>query len=68
MEIQTYLVAGMTCGHCQQAVTSELSKIAGVADVRVDLSSGTATVTSERPLALSDVAGAIEEAGYELVS
>lgn len=68
MEVQTFSVAGMTCGHCQQAVTTELSKLAGVTDVRVDLAAGTATVTSNESLATGDVAAAIDEAGYELVS
>src|SRR5204862_300785 len=47
----TYTVTGMTCSHCVQAVTGELSSLPGVADVRVDLASGAVTVTSEAPLA-----------------
>jgi copper chaperone CopZ len=62
----TYTVTGMTCSHCVQAVTGELSTLAGVADVRVDLASGTVTVTSETPLADADVRAAVDEAGYEL--
>jgi 4-aminobutyrate aminotransferase-like enzyme len=30
----TYTVSGMTCSHCVQAVTGELSSLPGVADVR----------------------------------
>ena len=33
----TYLVAGMTCDHCTVAVTEEVTKVAGVAAVEVDL-------------------------------
>lgn len=62
----TYTVTGMTCAHCVQAVTGELSTLAGVADVRVDLASGAVTVTSETPLADADVRAAVDEAGYEL--
>ena len=32
----TYTVTGMTCGHCAQAVTGELTGLPGVEDVLVD--------------------------------
>lgn len=57
----------MTCDHCVQAVTSELSGLSGVADVQVDLPSGKVTVASEQPLDHTAVAAAVDEAGYELV-
>ena len=41
----TYTVTGMTCAHCVQAVTGEISTLPGVVDVRVDLVSGAVTVT-----------------------
>ena len=62
----TYTVSGMTCAHCVQAVTGEISALPGVADVQVDLASGAVTVTSEAPLAADDVRAAVDEAGYEL--
>jgi copper ion binding protein len=61
-----YIVAGMTCGHCVAAVTEEVSKLAGVSDVAVDLDSGRVSVTSAEPLAVADVRTAVDEAGYEL--
>ena len=64
----TYTVTGMTCSHCVQAVTGELSSLPGVADVRIDLTSGAVTVTSETALAENDVRAAVDEAGYELAS
>ena len=64
----TYTVTGMTCAHCVQAVTSELSELPGVDAVQVDLASGAVTVTSSAPLAAADVRAAVDEAGYELVS
>jgi copper ion binding protein len=63
-----YTVAGMTCGHCVAAVTDEVSKLAGVSDVGVDLDTGRVTVTSGEPLAEADVRAAVDEAGYELTS
>jgi copper chaperone len=62
----TYTVTGMTCSHCVQAVTGELSTLPGVEDVRIDLASGAVTVTSAAPLADNDVRAAVDEAGYEL--
>jgi copper ion binding protein len=62
----TYTVTGMTCNHCVQAVTSELSELPGVDAVQVDLSTGAVTVTSAEPLAEDAVRAAVDEAGYEL--
>ncbi len=68
MTITTYTVSGMTCGHCASAVSSEISRLDGVTDVRVDLTDGTVTVTSEQPLSDEAVTAAVDEAGYELVA
>ncbi|MEV4706018.1 cation transporter [Actinoplanes sp. NPDC049316] len=62
----TYTVTGMTCNHCVQAVTSELSALPGVDAVQVDLPTGAVTVTSAEPLAEDAVRAAVDEAGYEL--
>lgn len=62
----TYTVTGMTCGHCVNAVTEEVTGIPGVTDVEVDLASGTVTITSQTPLQAADVRAAVDEAGYEL--
>jgi P-type Cu+ transporter len=59
-------VVGMTCGHCVSAVTEEVSRVAGVSGVDVDLASGGLTVTSEAPVDESAVRSAVEEAGYEV--
>ena len=37
MSTLTYSVPGMTCGHCVNSVTSELTAVAGVTEVSVDL-------------------------------
>jgi copper chaperone CopZ len=62
----TYTVTGMTCAHCVQAVTGEISALPGVDAVEVDLGSGAVTVSSAVPLADADVRAAVDEAGYEL--
>jgi copper chaperone CopZ len=62
-----YTVEGMTCGHCAQAVTTEIKKIDGVSDVRVTVESGAVQVDSADALAIDTVAAAVDEAGYTLV-
>ena len=66
----SYGVVGMTCGHCVSSVTEEISEIAGVTAVDVDLrAGGTSTVTVSSSVALDDatIRAAVEEAGYEVV-
>jgi copper chaperone CopZ len=63
----TFQVAGMTCGHCQHAVTEEISRIPGIQGVAVDLASGSVTVTATQPVDRVDVAHAVGEAGYTLI-
>jgi len=61
----TYDVTGMTCGHCAQAVTSEVQTIQGVSAVRVDIETGTVTVEGDG-FTDEQVAAAVDEAGYAL--
>lgn len=68
MATNTYTVTGMTCEHCVGAVRAEVSRIPGVTDVRVDLSSGQVVVDSEAPIDLEAVRASVDEAGYELAS
>jgi copper chaperone CopZ len=66
MSTATYTVVGMTCGHCVNSVTEEVSQVPGVTGVDVDLASGGMTVTSDAPVDESAVRAAVEEAGYEV--
>jgi copper chaperone len=65
MAEKTYTVTGMTCQHCVNAVTSEVSSIDGVQSTAVDLAAGTVTVIGE---GYSDeqIKDAVDEAGYSL--
>jgi copper chaperone len=60
----TYTVPGMSCGHCEASVKEELSGVAGVESVDVDLETKLVTVSGS---SLDDAAlrAAIGEAGYE---
>ncbi|MFJ8164948.1 heavy-metal-associated domain-containing protein [Streptomyces sp. NPDC096136] len=61
-----YKVTGMTCGHCEGAVTAELTALPGVTSVKAVAATGEVTVVSAAPLAEADVRAAVDEAGYEL--
>ena len=64
----TFQITGMTCDHCQRAVTEEIGRIPGVSAVSVDLPNGSATVTATDPVDRADVAHAVDEAGYVLLA
>ena len=65
-DTRTFTVQGMTCGHCVSSVTEEVSEVAGVTDVQVDLESGQMVVTGDADA--SAVRAAVEEAGYSVAS
>ena len=62
---RTYTVSGMTCSHCVLSVDEEVSVIAGVDAVEVDLATGRLDVTGD---GFSDeaVAAAVADAGSEV--
>ncbi|MEU1691656.1 heavy-metal-associated domain-containing protein [Streptomyces hirsutus] len=62
-----YKVSGMTCGHCEGAVSKEISALEGVTAVQAVAKTGEVTVTSTAPLDQGAVRAAVDEAGYELV-
>ncbi|MEO7397419.1 MAG: cation transporter [Ilumatobacteraceae bacterium] len=63
-----FTVKGMTCGHCVAAVTEEVSKLAHVSAVDVDLASGAVTVHSDGPVNPVEFAAAVDEAGFEVMT
>jgi copper chaperone len=64
-EQRTYVVRGMTCGHCRAAVIDEVGAVAGVEGVQVDLESGRMIVRGDG-VDEGAVAEAVAEAGYEV--
>jgi copper chaperone CopZ len=65
MQTLTYSVPGISCGHCRTAITAEVSDVAGVSAVDVDLAGKVVTVTGA---GVDDAAvrDAIDEAGYDI--
>jgi copper chaperone len=67
MDTMTFTVPGMTCGHCEAAVKSEIGKVAGVVSVEVDLASKVVAVEGES-LDRASLFAAVDEAGFEAVA
>ena len=63
-----YKVSGMSCGHCEGAVSGEISELPGVSSVKAVASTGEVTVVSASPLDEEAVRAAVDEAGFELVA
>ena len=65
--MQTVLnVVGMTCAHCEKAVTDAVMAIEGVTSVIVDLEAGFVTVDHDDIVEAEQIRDAIEEAGYDI--
>lgn len=67
MSAKQYNVSGITCEHCAQAVKTEVSELAGVTGVAVDVAAGVVSVSGEG-FTDAGVQAAVEEAGYKVVS
>lgn len=64
MSTTTYAVTGMTCGHCERSVRSEVSKLSGVTAIEVSAASGSLVITTDAPIDDAAVLAAVDEAGY----
>lgn len=63
---QIFSVQGMTCGHCEKAVTTAIRLLDPQADVRIDRSQNRVEVDTEQPR--EAVAEAIREEGYTVAA
>ncbi len=59
---QTFQVQGMTCGHCERAVTQAVKAIDPAAEVKIDRLAGQVQVQTGQPR--EAIAHAIAEEGY----
>ena len=62
-----FLVEGMSCSHCEIAVTEEVGKVAGVGAVDVDLGTKLVRVHGAG-VDTAAVVAAIDDAGYDAVA
>ncbi|MEL4304621.1 copper ion binding protein [Methanococcoides sp. LMO-2] len=62
----TIKVEGMSCGHCQMAVTKAISGLEGVSSVDVDLEKGEAAVSYDpQSTDIEAIKKAVNDAGYK---
>ena len=59
---QQFTVTGMTCGHCEAAVTRAIKQIDDGAGVKIDRAANLVEVQSTQPR--EAIAAAIQEEGY----
>ncbi len=62
-ETTTYNVPDISCQHCIDAITNEVSAVDGVTSVQVDLDYKTVTVVGGD---LTSISAAIDEAGFDI--
>ena len=58
-------IEGMTCAACATRIQRGLSKLDGVADVRVNFANGRATVLHDETVADAEFRAAVERLGYQ---
>jgi len=63
---QTFTVTGMTCGHCEKAVTRALQQVDPQAQVKIDRNANKVEVVSDQ--AREALAQAIAEQGYAVAT
>jgi copper chaperone len=59
---QLFLVSGMTCGHCENAVRQAIAQRDPQAQTRIDRATGQVQVHSDQPR--EALAAAIQDEGY----
>lgn len=63
---QIFTVQGMTCGHCEKAVTTAIKTLDPQAQVRIDRANNRVEVNTEQTR--EAVSAAIQEEGYSVAS
>jgi copper chaperone CopZ len=63
---RVYRVPGISCDHCKTAIEGEVSKVAGVDEITVDVARRVVSVIGTADDAA--VRAAIDEAGYDVAS
>ncbi len=66
MKTESFNVPAISCQHCVNAITNEVSPIDGVKSVVVDLTSKMVRVESSEAVSRETLTAAIVEAGYDV--
>lgn len=65
MAKQTYNVEGMSCSHCENAVTEELSALNGISNIVASADKGIVVFDNDGSADEQQIVAAIDEAGYD---
>ncbi len=68
MKTDQFRVPEMSCQHCVNAITKEVSALQGVALVSINLAEKTVKVDHEPDVSVAALVSAINEAGYDEVA
>jgi copper ion binding protein len=68
MITERFQVPGISCQHCVNAITKEVSAVPGVQKVNVALDSKLVTVEHAPEVSTGTIVAAINEAGYDEVA
>jgi copper chaperone CopZ len=68
MIAHAYHVPDISCQHCVNSITQELSKIPGVHHIDVDLTKKVVTVEADESVTDIRLRAGIEEAGYDITA
>ncbi|WP_040667905.1 heavy-metal-associated domain-containing protein [Nitrolancea hollandica] len=66
MTTHAYHVPDISCQHCVNSITKELSMVPGVRHINVDLATKVVTVEADESVPDTQLRAGIEEAGYDI--
>ncbi len=64
MTTKTFVVPGISCGHCTHTIETELADVAGVKSVKADETSKQVTVAFEAPATWDKIVETLNEINY----
>ncbi len=68
MKVLNISIEGMSCSHCQNAVSKAIESLAGVSKVEVSLENKTAVVSfDETVLTPTAIIASVEDEGYRVI-
>ena len=67
MKSSTFKVEGMSCSHCEKAITEALNETAGVEHVTIDLNRKIVDVRYSESLNEEALISVIEDIGYDVI-
>lgn len=68
MITEQFHVPDVSCAHCVNAITTEVSALPGIAKIDVNLDDKTVTVEHDAQVDVATIVAAINEAGYDEVA